>query len=684
MRVLQLAESATEIDRQAPKNECHIREDIVVVAKQAFETMPQGTPTASHIRRLTHILQMLTKWASSMPVRLEESLLRLSLGAGNDPDQLCLSYRTLALEYAQGIWSNPSSASHRHDVVQLTTLLEAFASTVLPHMLDGLVRRMQEAVGTTEHDRHQDGVMMLVLSSTLVLRKEDSRCPPLVKIGPALGRALHGFVRWLGRCTMTASQTDSMITMVSSCLMKCDPRRLLDVVPAAMVGDLLITAVAAYERLLFPRSLARPIPRFSAANLMYMVMFRINLAQITQPAAAATKAALILQDTAPVAHLAAKLAFVALAGVEDGPMPPNFIQLLFDNVQLMAVPTRATAMPTRFRTATIVRCLHECSVRFPACATCCTRVIEGLLPGKLAGESTPSDHISEDDLAALQCMHNHCVSRTSSWIKTGNGNANNLHLLAIISNTLVSVVNHLGGERTGGLHNGLTLPGSLIALEALLRDVQLRGPVMHMWMLMSSVRAAFTVTDFVMTLPVVSAATQRALLSLNSTLLKLMRFMMGLEPSVLAVDTERLAGHLLGILASVSSTAVKLGHRAADKHAHRLYILLCMVVPPVVLRLNQVHMTVRGEAYVVSAVLRALLEDLAPGFQLRYSDRHSGELLCFCSNVECRSLQGMSDATLRTRLCGGCRRATYCSVACQKEHWLAGGHARTCGRVAKG
>lgn len=57
-----------------------------------------------------------------------------------------------------------------------------------------------------------------------------------------------------------------------------------------------------------------------------------------------------------------------------------------------------------------------------------------------------------------------------------------------------------------------------------------------------------------------------------------------------------------------------------------------------------------------------------------------GRLLPGCCNHRCVNLGGISEAALPTQLCGGCRRSRYCSVACQREAWVAGGHGLVCGK----
>ncbi|MEW5312379.1 MAG: hypothetical protein WDW38_004018 [Sanguina aurantia] len=71
-----------------------------------------------------------------------------------------------------------------------------------------------------------------------------------------------------------------------------------------------------------------------------------------------------------------------------------------------------------------------------------------------------------------------------------------------------------------------------------------------------------------------------------------------------------------------------------------------------------------------SAAHRLQLAAMWDGFAVKHLD---GRLLAGCSHLRCTNLAGVSEAALPTQLCGGCRRARYCSVACQRDAWVAGG-----------
>lgn len=63
----------------------------------------------------------------------------------------------------------------------------------------------------------------------------------------------------------------------------------------------------------------------------------------------------------------------------------------------------------------------------------------------------------------------------------------------------------------------------------------------------------------------------------------------------------------------------------------------------------------------------------------RFAVTHfNGRLLPGCCNLGCTNLSGVSEATLKTQLCGRCRGPRYCSTECQRSAWLEGGHSTVC------
>lgn len=54
-----------------------------------------------------------------------------------------------------------------------------------------------------------------------------------------------------------------------------------------------------------------------------------------------------------------------------------------------------------------------------------------------------------------------------------------------------------------------------------------------------------------------------------------------------------------------------------------------------------------------------------------------------CHNFGCSSFSQFSEAAVPTLLCSGCRRARYCSTACQRAAWLHWGHSVVCAELKK-
>eukprot|EP00887_Chlorella_sp_A99_P007449 scaffold2.g7449.t1 len=53
-----------------------------------------------------------------------------------------------------------------------------------------------------------------------------------------------------------------------------------------------------------------------------------------------------------------------------------------------------------------------------------------------------------------------------------------------------------------------------------------------------------------------------------------------------------------------------------------------------------------------------------------------------CTNVRCPNLAAASEASLKTKLCSGCRTAHFCTVSCARAAWRAG-HRQACRQLAQ-
>lgn len=640
--------------------------------------------SADQLLRLTVMLEMLHRWMPKMPGLLE-TLLRSSGGQDTDStasavDKMHTQIALCIREYdgVRLIWSQSlRGAPH------FLLLLNGLCSRVLPKMIMDLVHVMTTLSPSDPASapclRTHDLMISTIQHCTLLLRLDNEDWPPSIKVRPALGDAFHALVRWARGCSaLKDDQADHVITLVRQSLMLNGP--ISDVVSPSMVTDLQEFTVSLYDRVLYPRCDARRAAVTVVNNLIYAVLFAIRTV------AAAS-------SSTPLTHLAAKLAIVSIASC-DALMPQQTVKGLFDLIQVIPAPTAKHARPTLFSDATVIRALHDCSIRYPATAADCTVIIALMLPCGLV-DGTTGELVHMDvprlliDLGAMQGTFGHCVARAVRWIARGCRDDpllqdRDMHMLLFLFADIMSFVTHVMGPGIGMdvgmgtrvqvMSSCLAQPGSLIALEALLRgrgrDVGRTGRVQLPLtrdpkgvQLMTFIRAAYFATNIVLSYPPqASLASRRTLLGLNSTLLKMTR---SLYARGLA-----LPDFFLSVLVSLVDRGKGIGLERRDKHGQRLFMLHCWALQLVISGLEQ------GDR---SALLQHLVEEeLAAGHLERYAQRYDGELLCFCSNPRCTNLDGPSDATMRTWLCKGCRRMRYCGVACQRQDWREGGHSRVC------
>lgn len=85
----------------------------------------------------------------------------------------------------------------------------------------------------------------------------------------------------------------------------------------------------------------------------------------------------------------------------------------------------------------------------------------------------------------------------------------------------------------------------------------------------------------------------------------------------------------------------------------------------------------KGHEYHAS-LHRCITEHLKSQRVIRVVFHACGRQTPSCCNLSFMDVEGSSEAALPTQLCGGCRRARYCSVACQKAASSDGGHSQVC------
>ncbi|MEW5302117.1 MAG: hypothetical protein WDW36_004927 [Sanguina aurantia] len=95
-------------------------------------------------------------------------------------------------------------------------------------------------------------------------------------------------------------------------------------------------------------------------------------------------------------------------------------------------------------------------------------------------------------------------------------------------------------------------------------------------------------------------------------------------------------------------------------------------------RLAEVGTTLLSERVFSSKARELLVATCMERFCTRI---FSGRLMSGCCNPSCESLEGTSEAALKTWPCKGCRRARYCSTECQRLAWVEGGHRDVCQNV---
>lgn len=135
----------------------------------------------------------------------------------------------------------------------------------------------------------------------------------------------------------------------------------------------------------------------------------------------------------------------------------------------------------------------------------------------------------------------------------------------------------------------------------------------------------------------------------------------------------------------------ELSYTAHRPHSHQMYILVGATVqallPQLVptdnvqlvgarlLQLNDVYPA--PDFYTHPELYSACADVFATSF------KGQQRLLPTCSDPGCQTLEGAMDAEWRTpHVCGGCRRAKYCSVSCAKADWATWHHRSVCDKGA--
>lgn len=566
-------------------------------------------------------------------------------------------------------------ASGLQDPVPLPALLAPFMA-VYPRVMEESADAMSDALDSgcsqrmQAHDRLSPHVFLVFWYSMWVrpwswpYPSEATAVAP--QACPEMIRAMLVFIRWAKRAAaLTAVQAHQAMAMVSDTFFNCgiDLRssQLLEMPRTAMRDALLVACRC------FPVG-ARRVPEGLAQSLMQLLVLRESLKE--NPA---RRAKLILQDSSTAAHVAMKLACVALGYEDRTTMMPELVQGFLCTFLIMNAHVNARGRPGEnivcpVRDATVIRGIHLCSLRIPTVSATCSTTILALLPLHLdAGAVVTANSCLDDRVATVFCALNHCMQISLRWMKGDRevGMQSIKHVLRKLfcggmhmSNVVIKVNVQLS-RRINALMNGFFMPGVSAALEALMRG----DPGDELLMLHT---AALYVSACASKQP--RYTSHKRLLSLCNTILKMVIRLFVLREGDAAVTAAASPAFPEVFVAVLKEALDCVPLRPADLHGSRLRLVLCLIIRPLVPQL--------GEAFIAErpALIPGVEEVVAPALEECYAAR----VLRHCSNVRCTNLEGLSDSALKTKLCQGCRRVRYCGPECQRMDFGRGGHKGVC------
>lgn len=346
--------------------------------------------------------------------------------------------------------------------------------------------------------------------------------------------------------------------------------------------------------------------------------------------------------------------------------------------------------------ALFVHCLLACSEKYPAVSDACSFVVMQQLK--------QCSDLKYASVSSWGCAVTACMKRTLSYMQGGLPLVQlNLERKMLSYATQAAVVAwrsrslHGPGARTeeeeeeedvdlDGLETllvGLSLPGSVSGIEALLRSARVGDDPGHL-----AVVAALSSMKLILARPHPHSNPWAQIQSLTVTMRKLMLCMMvhnGAHVDWASRRTEWLARTMIRLLGAL------VVHVPANPHSHRMYIIMAVTLQPLlknVLRFNvPAGQRILWDLQLVSGHF-PMPPDLVKTPQLwsscveAYMLLHGRRLLHGCGSLQCVNLTGTLDSLLPTLLCMGCRRSRYCSKECQRLDWVEGGHGRVCGTGA--
>lgn len=324
-----------------------------------------------------------------------------------------------------------------------------------------------------------------------------------------------------------------------------------------------------------------------------------------------------------------------------------------------------------------VRALHICAGRHTSLRLACSEVVK-------------KQHLSSsgaEEFSAMRVTLHECLRMAVTWMLTQHTpGVHTLHAeLEMLSNIVIQVASptvrydsygDLRRARAAVIAAVLAKPGVIQALDALLRGTDvLAHPPNGMGRCLIG---AASLVHLIVTgpAPTQDADVHRALNSLVVTVHKVLLRLLKVD----GVAWGSMHMHMVTAV-MINVVAALIGRAYTDPTCCRLFRLVGVCLRTLMRMANN-----SSNDHSTSSVPMSMICpdcDATPllwlGCVQDFSRRFGGRLLLGCCSLDCKEMDGLFDSRLQTKLCQGCRRARYCSVACQRHDWAAGGHRRVCG-----
>lgn len=384
------------------------------------------------------------------------------------------------------------------------------------------------------------------------------------------------------------------------------------------------------------------------------------------------------------------------------------IRCLLSLVRSESMQIGCSSSSSAFRRATlpqIIGALHRCATRYTSLALGCARVVQDL--SHALSHSGHSGHLGQ--VAGMRVTLHHCSRRAVVWMRLRlqcvpqrplGPELEMLSQVALLASITAMVDERVlvHGDKDEELLTILSTPGYLLCIEALIRGCasspETCSSTNSNGMTRCLMGAASAILLIVRDPRNRGSHSTIALYSLVITLRKVLLMIASVATNDTWADQD--FGTLTDILirclshpaqwcdadtlssVSAASTPEQQAATRRLRMSVRIQVVLGICVLPLCRWRATPATLVSSSQYAVPDcdLDRLLWPGVVEGYARRF---RSFWLLPNCGNIMCTTMKGLCDSHLPTQLCSGCRRVRYCSVACQRDDWIAGGHGRVCG-----